>query len=102
LFWRLALPGNANERILVIRPAAFVHFRRNRTGLRVVYEIAVDERSKQRGLGSALMAAVGPPVMLRTDIDNAEANNFYKRIGLVVVGVTYKRDGKRLNVYQGW
>ena len=102
LFWRLALPGNANEHVLVIRPVAFVHYRRNRTGLRVVYEIAVDDKSKQRGLGSALMAAVGRPVMLRTDKDNEEANNFYKRIGLVVVGVAYKRDGRKLNVYQGW
>jgi ribosomal protein S18 acetylase RimI-like enzyme len=102
LFWRLALPGNSNEHILVIRPVAFVHYRRNRTGLRVVYEIVVDERSKQRGLGRALMEAVGRPVTLRTDTGNDEANNFYKRIGLVVVGVARKRDGTKLNVYQGW
>lgn len=102
MFWRWLQNGATNERIIVVEPLAFAHYRIKKDGSRVLYEIAVDVAAKRQGLGRLLMERVGRPVMLKTDRDHAESNAFYKSLGLSLAGVTVARSGKRLNVWQGW
>jgi ribosomal protein S18 acetylase RimI-like enzyme len=102
VFWRWLQSKQPNERILVIRPVAFVHYRIKRDGMRVVYEIAVAASAQRQGLARVLMDRVGRPVTLKTNADNEPSNRFYERLGFAVVAHVNTRDGKLMNVYQGW
>lgn len=102
VFWRWKTGGSANERFVVIPELAFCHYRIRKDGTRFVYEIAVAQEAKGKGLGRKLMEYVGRPVELKTDVASEESNAFYRRLGLTCVGQVKAASGKLQNVYQGW
>lgn len=94
-----------NEYWLVIRPAAFIHFRIKRNGTVALYEIAVREDHKRQGLGRFLleyMRGPGRPIELKTDADNEESNAFYSGMGMKMIQQKKSKSGKKLfNIYWG-
>lgn len=102
VFWRWKAGKSPNERFDVIPELAFVHWRVRKDGTRVVYEIAVSQEAKGRGLGRKLMEHVGRPVELKTDAASEESNAFYLKLGLHCVGRMTGGSGKIMNFYQGW
>lgn len=101
-FWLESSYGKNGHRLLVVREKGFLHYRISKDGLRTVKEIAVAEEHKKRGIGRALIDAVGKPVTLKTDSDNSESNLFYVACGFLLVGRLKARSGKLMNVYQRW
>lgn len=102
VFWRWKAGGAANEHFIVIPELAFCHYRVRKDGSRIVYEIAVAQAAKGKGLGRKLMEHVGRPVELKTDQASEESNAFYRKLGLTCVGKSTGKSGKVMNVYQGW
>lgn len=90
------------HRLIVVREIAFAHYRIGKDGLRTLKEIAVSASHRKQGVGRALLEAIGRPIMLKTDADNEESNRFYKSLSLSLVGQVKSKNGKLMNVYQGW
>lgn len=76
----------------------FVNWHKRKDGWRTIYEIAVHRDWRGRGVGKALMRAVGIPVRLKCPVDNV-SNRFYEGLGMNLVRV---EDGRvrRLNVWE--
>lgn len=91
---------NKKDLFIVVRPFGFAHFLVKRDGTRTLYEVAVDSSQKRRGIGKALLDAIGYPMSLKTDADNPESNNFYRKLGFICVGSKFTNSGKKVNVYQ--
>lgn len=102
VFWRWRASKSKSEYFIVIPELAFCHYRIRKDGSRVVYEIAVAQEAKGKGLGRKLMAQVGRPVELKTDAASEESNAFYLKLGLHCVGKVTGGSGKLMNFYQGW
>lgn len=102
LFWRWLNSGNPRDKMVVVRGRGFAHYLLRNDGVRSLYEIAVDAKSKRQGVGMALLKAVGRPVILKTDASHGESNAFYRAAGLICCGTVKAKSGKLLNVYQGW
>lgn len=92
-------PDDTRDQFIVVRPYGFAHFLQKKNGERTLYEIAVDDSMKRKGIGKALMDKIGYPMSLKTDADNKESNEFYKRLGFVWLGAKYTKSGKLVNVY---
>jgi ribosomal protein S18 acetylase RimI-like enzyme len=88
-----------NEFCVGVREKAFAHYRVRKDGVRVLYEIAVDPAHKRHGIGRALIAHLGVPVLLKTDADNVAARSFYERMGMRLVGQKVARNGKLMVEY---
>lgn len=83
-------------------PAAvgFIRWHRRRDGWTTVYEICVDERYRQLGIGEQLMAVAGNgPLRLKCHWDNP-ACGFYLRLGFTKNGEYVTKGGKLLNVFE--
>lgn len=99
-YWEGSAPG---EWWLVIRPDAFVHFRKRLDNTRVVEEIAVAAPARRKGLGRELLRAIGLPIVLRTDAANLNSNAFYQALGFrldATVPAAHGYSGRLLNVYR--
>jgi len=96
-----------NDHWVAIGESAFAHFRAKRNGIVTLYEIAVAEDSKRKGMGRALigyMRGPGPalrPIELKTDAENEESNAFYLGLGMKRVGQKKTKKGKVVNLYMG-
>ena len=90
------------HRLIVVREIAFAHYRVGKDGLRTLKEIAVSGSHRKQGVGRALIEAIGRPITLKTDADNEGSNRFYKSLSLSLVGQVKTKNGKLMNVYQGW
>lgn len=99
LVWRALHPSSPNERCVGVREKAFAHYRVRKDGVRVLYEIAVDATLKRTGLGRALIAFIGAPLLLKTDVSNAESRAFYTRLGMREFGPKAARNGKLMVEY---
>lgn len=55
-------------------------------GYSAVYDLAVDTRYQRHGIGRALLYAVPAPIRLLCKADNANANAFYARMGMLDKG----------------
>lgn len=84
------------ERWLVVRPLGFAHYLARLDGVRVLYELAVRPDARRQGIGTALLAAIGRPMVLKTDVGNLAANSFYLALGFHLTGIHPSRDGRRL------
>lgn len=76
----------------------FVNWHKRRDGWRTVYEIAVHRDWRGRGVGKALMRAVGQPVRLKCPVDNA-SNRFYEGLGMNIARTETGRV-RALNVWE--
>lgn len=101
VWWRYWHQRRVGEAWYVVREAGFVHWHARRDGVRVVEEIAVARDARRQGVGRALLAAIGQPILLKTDADNAESNPFYAALGFRYKETVASRDDtRRLNVYE--
>jgi GNAT superfamily N-acetyltransferase len=102
IWWRAWNPLPKNARWIGIPELAFAHYlTRQRDGVKVLYEVAVDPAAKRQGLGKELLAAIGYPMELKTNADSAESNSFYQRLGFSLAGQKTSTDGTRLfNIYR--
>jgi len=89
-----------NEIFLVVPEIAFLHYRVRRDGETVLYNIAIDISAKRQGLGRKLVELMTPPIILKTDADNEESNQFYKRLGFICLGKKLTKSGKTVNIYK--
>jgi ribosomal protein S18 acetylase RimI-like enzyme len=100
-WYRYTTSKNRSEKWVVIEGEAFAHYLIKKNGERTLYEIAV--KSKGKGLGRILLNHIGYPMNLKTDADNAESNEFYRRCGFTCVGQKMSKSGeKTFNIYQRW
>lgn len=100
VFYRWLKGGNAREHIAVIPEFAFAHWLVRKDGTRVLYEIAVHETMKRRGIGRLFLDHIGTPMELKTDAENAESNRFYQALGFIKLGYKATSAGKRVAIYQ--
>lgn len=99
-FWQ---SSNPREIWVVIENVAFAHYLVKKNGEKTLYEIAVSEEHKKKGIGKKLLDFIGYPMELKTDFDNVESNEFYKRSGFICVGKKKSNNGKKeFNVYKRW
>lgn len=97
-YWHSVAPG---EWWLVLRPDAFVHFRKRLDGMRVVEEIAVAPGARRNGVGRFLLQSIGRPIELKTDAQNLASNAFYQALGFDLIETTAAERGSRLlNLYR--
>jgi len=101
-FWLKRSYREKGHRLIVVREKGFAHYRVGEGGARTLKEIAVSRSHKKQGIGKALVDAIGRPITLKTDADNAESNMFYESCGFSLVGRVKARSGKLMNVYQRW
>ena len=89
----------SNERWVGVNGLAFAHYRKKKNKEKTLYEIAVKE--KRSGLGSKLIDYIGYPMLLSTDLNNVESNNFYIKKGFILIARKQSRNGKKtLNCYK--
>jgi GNAT superfamily N-acetyltransferase len=101
IWWRWLNRSTERDRWLVVRPYGFAHYLARLDGVQVLYEMAVRTDMRRRGIGTALLAAIGRPVELKTDCDNEASNSFYLARGFCLTGMKASRDGARLmNLYR--
>lgn len=102
-YFRFKQSVNNREKWIVIPEIAFVHYMERLDGVKVIYEIAVNPSEKKKGIGRMLMAHIGYPIQLKTDADNLESNEFYKKTGYICLGQKKSKNGKKtFNIYQKW
>lgn len=102
-YYRFKNSKNTREKWIVVKEIAFVHYMERLDGVKVIYEIAVNPNNKRQGLGKMLMEHIGFPIQLKTDANNEESNEFYRKTGYIRVGVKKSRNGKKtFNIYQRW
>jgi len=65
----------------------------------VLYEIAVDDDSKQKGVGRKLFEYLPKPLMLKCNLDNEVGNKFYEAMGMTLAGKTQTRSGVKQNIW---
>lgn len=88
------------EKIIVIRPFAFAHYRERLDGVRNLYEIGVSAVARRQGHGRRLIEAIGRPLILKTDLDNEASNAFYVALGFKFMGWSWSRNlHKQFNNY---
>ncbi len=100
VFYRWFHGKNPREKFVVIRPFAFAHYLVRLDGIQTLYEIAVQEDQKRKGMGSSLLEFMGRPISLKTDATNDESNLFYRKLGFHCVSQITGGSGKKLNIYQ--
>jgi ribosomal protein S18 acetylase RimI-like enzyme len=88
--------------LIVVRPYAFARFYVRKDGTKTLFEIAVREDMKRKGIAKLLLDYIGRPVNLKTDADNEESNAFYRALGFVLLGRKTTAKGKPVNIYQGF
>lgn len=101
-WWASYTVGIEGHRWVGFPELGFVHYRLlKRSPERVVDEIVVAPEGRRRGLARDMLAEVGCPVRLKTDVTNQAANALYRSLGFVLMG-TYraKSNSERLiNAY---
>jgi GNAT superfamily N-acetyltransferase len=100
--WRAVHQRSNREQLIGIREQCFVHFRRRRDGINVVYEIAVAEAHRRKGLGKRLLQAVGAPIMLKTDADNTTSRAFYVALGFRELNTIVAKHSSKAMVNYLW
>ena len=102
-WFRFSQSKNENEKWVVIEGIGFAHYLIKRNGESTLYEIAVDDNYKKKGYGKALLDHIGFPMELKTDSENVESNEFYKKYKFICVGKKKSKNGKKeFNVYKRW
>jgi ribosomal protein S18 acetylase RimI-like enzyme len=103
VFWRWLQGNNPREHFFVIPEIAFMHWlQRAKDGTSVIYEIAVHPEHKKKGLGKQLINTLSGAIELKTDAEHAESNEFYKKLGFVLIGYKTASSGKKLAIYKKW
>jgi ribosomal protein S18 acetylase RimI-like enzyme len=69
-------------------------------GCWTVYEIAVSESHKRKGIARFILDSLPKPLALKCNDDNEAGNKFYERIGMTKVGKTKTRKGIPQNIWQ--
>ena len=100
--WRYEHRKAANEYLVVVPQTAFFHYRLRKDGVRVGYELAVSASARGQGYGQRLLAHAGWPMTLKTTAGAAN-NTFYAKLGFIVEGQSYSKNGDRLILhYARW
>lgn len=84
---------------IVIPGLAFCHYHIRRDGYTVIYEIAVHNEHKRKGLAKALVGSLPRPITLKTDVENLESMAAYERMGFVPMAIRVARSGKRMMIF---
>lgn len=77
----------------------FVHFHKRKDGWNTIHEIGIDKEYIKKGIGKKLFMKVPFPRQLKTTVDNDNANNFYKKMGMSLIKVINGRK-RNLNFWQ--
>jgi len=98
--WDKYIDRTAKYKYVVIDDCGFMRYGFSKKySAYVLYEIAVDEDTKQRGVGRALYEHLPRPLMLKCNQDNDTGNKFYEAMGMTKVGVTQTRQGVKQNIW---
>ncbi len=83
---------NPRDKWVKIQGIAFAHFLEKKEDGSTLYEIAVNPEQKRKGHGRALIEYIPKPILLKTDFDNEESNQFYRALGFRLLG---RKPGKK-------
>ena len=98
--WDKYIDCTAKYKYVVIDDCGFMRYGFSKKySAYVLYEIAVDEDTKQRGVGRALYEHLPRPLMLKCNQDNDTGNKFYEAMGMTKAGVTETRQGVKQNIW---
>ncbi len=87
----------ASELLMDERTGAFVKYHQRRDGWKVIYSVVVPINARSRGIGRALVEAVGYPQRLKCP-DGLPSNMFYLRCGYRMV----KREWSKVRILNVW
>jgi len=98
--WDKYLEGTSKHRYVVIDGCGFMRYGySSKYKAYVLYEIAVDKDSKQKGVGRVFFNHLPTPLMLKCNQDNEVGNKFYEAMGMTKVGVTETKQGVKQNIW---
>lgn len=88
--------GWERDKWVCIENIAFAHYLERLDGTKTLHEIAVDDSQKCKGIGKILLQYIGYPMQLKTDANNFESNEFYRKAGYTFVGTKRSKNGKKI------
>jgi ribosomal protein S18 acetylase RimI-like enzyme len=98
--WDKYVEKKANYKYVVISNCGFMRYGYSKKySAYVLYEIAVDEESKQNGIGKVLFNNLPRPLMLKCNQDNEIGNAFYMAMNMIKVANCKTKKGVKQNIY---
>ena len=98
--WDKYIEGTAKHKYVVIEGCGFMRYGYSKKySAFVLHEIAVDEETKQKGVGRTFFNHLPKPLMLKCNQDNDTGNAFYQAMGMTKVGVTETKQGVKQNIW---
>lgn len=99
-FYHWKQTENPRNKWVVVENFAFAHYMIKLNGQKTLYEIAVDDHMKRKGIAKTILSHIGSPISLKTDADNLESNSFYRSLGFICLGQKFTSSGKKVNIYE--
>lgn len=98
--WDKFIDGKTNYVYEIIDDCGFIRYGYSKKyKANVLYEIAVDNDSPKKGVGTMLFNRLPKPLMLKCNADNVIGNKFYIKMGMTKAGVTETKKGEKQNIY---
>lgn len=98
--WDKYVEGKAKYKYVVIDGAGFMRYGYSKKyHAYVLYEIAVDDDNKQKGVGRAFYEHLPKPLMLKCNQDNTRGNKFYEAMGMTKAGNAETKQGVKQNIW---
>ena len=98
--WDKFIEGKTNYTFVMIDDCGFMRYGYSKKyKAYLLYEIAVDKDSSQKGVGSLLFNHIPRPLMLKCNADNTIGNKFYIKMGMTKAGITHTKKGEKQNIY---
>lgn len=98
--WDKYIEGTSKHKYVVIDECGFMRYGYStKYKAFVLYEIAVDQDTKQKGVGRVFFNHLPKPLMLKCNQDNEVGNKFYEAMGMTKVGVAETKQGVKQNIW---
>ena len=98
--WDKYIDGTAKHVFYVAEQAGFMRYGYSKKyNAYVLHEIAVDNDTKQKGVGRMLFDKIPRPLMLKCNQDNDTGNAFYYKMGMTKAGKTQTNAGVYQNIW---
>ena len=97
--WDKYLEGNTNYTYEIYENNGFIRYGYSKKyKANVIYEIAVNNKSTEKGVGRKLFNRLKKPIFLKCNEDNEIGNKFYLKMGMTKAGSTLTKKGEKQNV----